>query len=364
MVIGLFFIFSAASLWPGVGISGYYENRFFLLNHPEVSWNNLKDKFGLADYNRLRLKYQASPSDKVTVHIALDLFSFHGLMTTPLGTYDATSTSANDKMKIALDRVYVDLYFKGLDISVGKQRIAMGVSYLWAPLDIFNRINILEPKEEKPGANAFKIYIPLGTSSNLTGVFSPENNFSSSKSGVRAQTQLLNIDMALTLIRSGPTATSIYGLDLRGENLIGWWLEAGYFVSPGRKDKKIVLGFDYTFPLKRGLYWLNEFFYDSSGEKNSSNYNYQELLSGERFTLGQKYLFSMLRYGLTDFLSAAVSYIGNWGDGSFILNPTFQYEISQDILISSGFYFPLGKKNGEFNRDNLDIFFIWLKVNF
>lgn len=237
MVIGLFFIFSGASLWPGVGISGYYENRFFLLNHPDVSWNNLKDKFGLADYNRLRLKYQASPSDKVTVNIALDLFSFHGLMTTP-----------------------------------------------------------------------------LGNSSSLTSVFSPEKNFSSSKSGVRAQTQLLNIDMALTLIRSGPTATSIYGLDLRGENLIGWWLEAGYFVSPGRKDEKIVLGFDYTFPLKRGLYWLNEFFYDSSGEKNSSNYNYQELLSGERFTLGQKYLFSMLRYGLTDFLSAAVSYIGNWGD--------------------------------------------------
>lgn len=286
-VIGLFFIFSGSSLRPGVDIFRYYENRFFLLNHPEVSWNDLKDKFGLADYNRLRLKYQASPSGKVTVHIALDLFSFHGLMTTP-----------------------------------------------------------------------------LGTSSNLTGVLSPGKNFNSSKSGARAQTQLLNIDMALTLIRSGPTATSIYGLDLRGENLIGWWLEVGYFVSPGRKDKKIVLGFDYTFPLKRGLYWLNEFFYDSSGEKDSSNYNYQEFISGERFTLGQKYFFSMLRYGITDFLSAAVSYIGNWGDGSFILNPMFQYEISQDISISSGFYFPLGKKNGEFNRDNLNIFFIWLKVNF
>lgn len=362
----LFAVLSGNFLMADMDIFGYFENRFFLLNHLDMSWKNLNQKFSLGDYNRLRLKYQASPSEKVTVNVAVDFFSFHGILTSPLGTYEDPSgaDSETSKVKIDVDRAYVDLYFKGFDISLGKQRVAMGVSYLWAPLDIFNRVNIFEPKEEKPGANALRIYIPLGTYSSITAVFSPQEDFSSSKSGLRAQTHALGVDMAVTVIRSGPVDTSIYGLDFRGENFIGWWIEAGYFVSPAAKDEKVVLGFDYTFPLKRGLYWLNEFYYDSSGEEDSSNYDYQRLLSGERFTLGQKYFFSMLRYSFTDFISAAVSYIGNWGDGSYILNPTLQYEISQNIMLSSGFYFPLGKKNSEFNRSNQDIFFIWLKVNF
>lgn len=362
----LFAILSSNFLLADMDIFGYFENRFFLLNHLDMNWKNLNQKFSLGDYNRLRLKYQASPSEKVTVNVAVDFFSFHGIMTSPLGTYGdpAGADSETSKVKIDVDRAYVDLYFKRFDISIGKQRVAMGVSYLWAPLDIFNRVNIFEPKEEKPGANALRIYIPLGTYSSITGVFSPEEDFSSSKSGLRAQTQALGIDMAATVIRSGPVDTSLYGLDLRGENFIGWWIEAGYFVSPSAKDIKVVLGFDYTFPLKRGLYWLNEFYYDSSGEEDSSNYDYQRLLSGERFTLGQKYFFSMLRFSFTDFISAAVSYIGNWGDGSYILNPAIQYEISQNIMLSLGFYLPLGKKNSEFNRSNQNIFFVWLKVNF
>jgi hypothetical protein len=366
MAAALFSILFCNFLMAEADISGYFENRFFLLNHLDTGWKNLNLKFSLGDYNRLRLKYQASPSKKVRVNAAVDFFSFHGFMTSPLGTYEDPSGAGSEttKVKIDVDRAYVDLYFKGFDISIGKQRVAMGVSYLWAPLDIFNRVNIFEPKEEKPGANAFKIYIPLGTYSGITGVFSPEKDFSSSKSGLRAQTQAIGIDMAVTVIRSGPVDTSIYGLDFRGENFIGWWIEAGYFVSPGRKDNKIVLGFDYTFPLNRGLYWMSEFYYDSSGEKDSSNYDYQRLLPGDRFTLGQKYFFSMLRYGFTDFISAVVSYIGNWGDGSYIFNPAIQYEISQDVMLSLGSYFPLGKKSGEFNRSNQDIFFIWLKVNF
>ncbi|MCP5104026.1 MAG: hypothetical protein GY950_11635, partial [bacterium] len=277
---------------------------------------------------------------------------------------DPGAGTEKNTVKIDLDRAYVDLYFKKFDVSVGKQRVAMGVSYIWAPLDVFNRVNMFEPKEEKPGANAVKVYVPLGSSSSITGVFSPDDNFSSSRSGLRAQSQLFGVDAALTVIRLGETATSIYGLDLRGENFVGWWLEAGYFVSPLQKDKKIVLGFDYTFPLKRSLYWLNEFYYDSGGERDSSKYDYQSLLSGLRFTLGKTYLFSMLRYTVSDFISASVSYIGNLGDGSYFINPALSYEISQNVLISAGLYWPLGNKDGEFNINNRNIFFIWLKVIF
>ncbi|MCP5054963.1 MAG: hypothetical protein GY940_47795, partial [bacterium] len=206
--------------------------------------------------------------------------------------------------------------------------------------------------------------VPLGSSSSLTGVFAPENDFSTSRSAFRAQTQTGGIDIGATVIRSWDTGTSIYGLDLRGENGIGWWIETAWFDSPERNDTKLVLGFDYTFPIKNGIYWMSEFYYDHSGEKNSSNYDYSQLLSGQRFTLGRKYLFSMLRYGYDEFLSASVSYIGNLEDGSYILYPAVSYDLMQNVSISGGFYFPMGKSGGEFNLSKRTVFFLWLKVNF
>lgn len=361
-------------------IFGYFENRFFLVNNFDFGWDNMKEKFDIGDYNRLRLKLKASPSKKVTVNVAVDFFSFHGFITSPLGTYDqsggADPNGANPgggkDVTIDLDRAYVDLYFKKFDLSIGKQRVAMGVSYLWAPLDVFNRVNVFEPKEEKPGTNAIKLYVPLGTNSSLTAVFSPDEKFDTSSSGLRAQTQVAGVDIAATLIRkafSGSTVSTIYGLDLRGENFIGWWLETAYFTrSPGENNKdnhvKMVLGFDYTFPINTGLYWLNEFYYDSGGARDMSEYDYDSLISGERFTLGRTYYFSMLRYSLNDFWSASVSYIGNWGDGSYVIYPSISYDIAQNVNASAGFYFPLGKSGGEFNTANRNMFFIWLKVNF
>lgn len=365
MLFLLLILLSSSYLSAETDIFGYFENRFFLVENTLISWKNLNDKFSLGDYNRLRLKLKSSPSEKVTVNMAVDFYSFHGILTSPLGTYgSAEDAGTGSSVKIDLDRAYVDLYFKKFDLAVGKQRVALGVSYLWAPLDIFNRINILEPKEEKPGANAIKLYIPLGSSSSLTGIFSPESDFSTSKSGLRAKTQMLGIDMAVTLIRSGAEEATVYGIDFRGENFIGWWLESGYFVSPDRKDIKVVLGFDYTFPVKRGIYWLNEFFYDESGEKDPADYDYQKLYTGQRFTLGQKYYFSMLSYAFSDFFSGSAAYIANWGDGSYILNPGLRYDISQNVQITAGCYFPLGRSRGEFRKDRPNIYFVWLKINF
>jgi hypothetical protein len=368
--IFLLFLSFLLPLNAAADIFGYFENRFYLIDYPWVSWEQFNDKFKLGDYNRLRLKFEASPSQKVTVNVAVDFFSFHGILTSPLGTYETsngTDTPGETEVrnvKIDLDRAYVDLYFKRFDIRVGKQRVALGVSYLWAPLDIFNRVNILEPREEKPGANALRVYVPLGNASALTGVFSPGSDFRSSKSAFRAQTQVTGVDMGLTLMRAGDRQTSIYGLDLRGETLLGWWLEGGYFVSPLHKDVKLVRGFDYTFPLRNGLYWLSEFYYDSSGKKNSADYDYNLLFSGERFTLGQTYLLSMLRYPFSNFISVSLTYLGNWGDGSYMLYPAISYEISQNIMISTGFYFPLGSPGGEFKQNRPNIFFVWLKINF
>jgi len=357
-IAGHSFIFA-----PDLETFGYYENRFFILSSGKLSLQDISESFSLGDYNRLRLQFRSSVSENISLNLALDFFTFHGIISSPLGVYGNSDQSGTTHTQ--LDRAYIDLYFPGFDITIGKQRVAIGISHLWAPLDLFNRVNILEPAEEKPGVNAIKVYVPIGQTSSLTGVFSPEDNFNSSKSGLRAQTQIAGVDAALTFIHWGRQNQTIYGIDLRGENFIGWWVEGGYFSSPGEKNMKLVVGFDYTFPFKSGIYWLNEFFYDESGEKDSRQYDLERLFTGESFTLAREYYFSALQFPVIGFLSLSATYIGNWTDGSYILSPGLRYELSQNVALNLGIFFLMGRKGGEFNREEAnDVFYIWLKMNF
>lgn len=344
--------------------SGYYENRFFLIFNTiksDQSENNIKT----GDYNRLRLKLKASPAEKIRVNLAVDFFSFYGSLLTPVGVSDNTPGDlSGNEMEIDLDRVYADIYFKHFDLSIGKQRIATGVSYLWAPLDIFNRVNFMEPKEEKAGVNAVKLYAPIGKDKAVTAVFLPDDDLGSSGKAVRFKWTLFNIDAGFTYMNGYQNFNSVLGFDLRGENFIGWWIEYGSFRTITGNYRKFVFGMDYTFQIGSGLYWLSEYLYDSGGDTDFNNYDYNLVRNGERFTLGRNYLFSMLRYGISDFASLSISYIGNLDDGSFLINPAFSYELFQNVSITSGLYIPMGKSGGELNNQNIGAFFLWLKINF
>ncbi|MEN8222379.1 MAG: hypothetical protein ABFR36_03885 [Acidobacteriota bacterium] len=361
----LFPILLTATLLPETEFSGYFENRFFLI-FQTIKSDTENNGMLIGDYNRLRLKLNAVPSKKVKLNLAVDFFSFHGSILSPAGVNENLSpnTGSGEDIKIDLDRAYADIYFKNFDLSIGKQRVAMGVSYLWAPLDIFNRVNFMEPKEEKPGVNALKVYAPIGKDRSVTAVFLPDNDPGSSGKALRFKWTLFNIDAGLTYINRYRNYNNVYGLDLRGENFIGWWFEYGYFRTLTGDSEKLVIGMDYTFPIGKGVYWMSEYFFDGSGEPDHTEYDYELLKSGERFILGNNYLFSMLRYGVSDFASLSVSYIGNVKDGSFILNPSFSYELFENVSLLTGVYIPMGKTGGEFNNQNIGAFFLWLKINF
>jgi len=363
-VILLFIYTVAFTIFPASDFFGYYENRFFLIFNTGSVETGSGDVF-TGDYNRLRLMLKASPAEKVKVNVAVDFFSIYGSVISPTGVAgDTAEESSGPYEQISLDRVYADIYFKHFDLSVGKQRIAMGVSYLWAPLDIFNRVNFLEPKEEKPGVNALKVYVPIGNNKALTAVFFPEDDLGGSGKALKFKWTFWNIDAGFTYIRDYSIYNEVLGLDLRGENLIGWWIEFGSFNTLSAKYGKLVLGMDYTFPVGQGLYWMNEYLYDGSGEPEPALYEYEILKEGTRFTLGRNYLMSMLRYGFSEFASLSVSYIGNLDDGSFILNPALSYEMFNNVTVTSGFYLPMGKGFGELNRAKIGAFFLWLKINF
>ena len=66
----------------------------------------------------------------------------------------------------------------------------------------------------------------------------------------------------------------------------------------------------------------------------------------------------------SDFISAMVSYIANWDDGSFMISPVMNFDLMQNLSLAAGVYLPLGEETGEFRSKRPDVFFIWLKINF
>jgi hypothetical protein len=356
-------LFISIPISAQLDFSGYFENRLFVLGDSNTPWKRFNEKFSLGDYNRLRLMMKNSPIADVTVHLAVDLFSFHGMIASPLG--DSSFSAQKNKIEVLPDRLFGEIHFKGFDLTVGRQRIPLGVSYLWAPLDVFGRINVFEPKEEKPGVNAVRAYVPLGSASSLTGIISPDDHFETSSAAIRTQTRIGSVDAALTLIHQGSRELTTFGLDLRGENQLGWWVEAAISRGSSFRADKLVLGLDATLPLgTRSLYWLSEFYYDSSGSTFFEGYDFPALARGERFTLARTYLLSVLRLDAGEFLGLSVSYIGNLCDGSFILTPGMAWELNQAVSFSGGLYLPFGTRESEYNRSRMTIFYLWLKINF
>jgi len=114
---------------------GYYENRFFVLSCGKLNLREISENFSIGYYNRLCLQYKSSLSKNSSLNLAVDFFTFHGIIKSPLGAHESTDQS--DFFHTELDRAYVDLYFPGFDITAGKQRVAIGVSCLWTPMTNF-----------------------------------------------------------------------------------------------------------------------------------------------------------------------------------------------------------------------------------
>ncbi|MEO0156407.1 MAG: hypothetical protein ABIL07_04770, partial [candidate division WOR-3 bacterium] len=127
---------------------------------------------------------------------------------------------------------------------------------------------------------------------------------------------------------------------------------------------KTSIGIDYTFPFR--VYGMLEFFYDQSGAVNPSDYEWQKLVTGERQTLAEEYLYLNLSLTHNPFYRPAISSIINFIDRGFILIPQFSYLMSDNVDLSYGVNLFFGPEYSEFK--NITPYngqcYIWLKIYF
>lgn len=324
---------------------GYVETR------PYFFWG---DSISLTGYNRGWLEFKTDNPD-YGIQVAFDL----------IVPYD-TAVLQNIFDDITIERLALWLGPEHTRIVAGKQRLYWGVGRIFRPLDIFNETNFFEPGYERSGSNALLGYVSLGSLSSLRGIINPVDDFKNSLYGLRIGSNIAKNDIGVTIMHRPSQELTIFGGELTGELILGYWGEYSYVMEDTSDHSMLSLGIDYSLPFR--IYIMTEFFFDGSGVNNPDDYDFNKILSGERTTLAQHYLYVTLGTLPNPFavFQPSINTLINLDDQSFIIIPQLGLSIFENTEIFIGLNYFMGTNEAEFK--NLVPFdgaaYIWTKVYF
>jgi hypothetical protein len=256
-----------------------------------------------------------------------------------------------------LDRCMATFKLPAADIIVGRQPIAWGSGRLVNPTDVLAPFSFNElDKEERRGVDAIRVRVPLGEMDELdVGAvagdgFAPANNAFYVRGKVHGfKTDIAGLAMAFR-------GHLLLGLDLaRSIGGAGSWLEAAVVVpgtfrrsgSGGEKSYvRATAGLDYTF--RGGTYGFIEYHFNSAGGADPDAYpgriGTTAYADGATYLLGRHYLDLGATWQATPLLPVTGLVIVNLTDGSFVLAPSADYNVAEDIDLAMGAYLGVGRR--------------------
>jgi hypothetical protein len=200
----------------------------------------------------------------------------------------------------------------------------------------------------------------------VRGVYVPTYDWEHSITGISVRTTLVHNDIGVSGIHDAEYPYTLIGGEIAGELLVGYWGEYAFIQDSIDDFSKFTVGLDYSFPLR--LYAMCEYFFDGSGVNDPARYEYSLVLTGERQTLAQHYLYgSISTIPLPfDVFRPSISALVNLDDQGVVLIPQIAVMPFDNADIAVGSNIVIGADECEFR--NLTPFngamYIWLKVYF
>ena len=259
-------------------------------------------------------------------------------------------------------------------ITLGLQKITMGVGRIWTPTDLFNPKNsfALEPDEVFGVLALVYAYSPSQLSTLRAVVSMKEDR--SYKYAASYKAFLEGVDAGLNVIRSGET--TMVGYELEGDLFdtgAEWRSEGGYFKNSTACRSDIIActqdelkseffqaiaGFDYGFV--NGVTWALEGYYSSEtfSYEEIIRYYDSEILSN--MVQSDFYLGTTLIYDFNLFLGGSLMYIESFGsDNSRFVSPSLTYTFNDNNVFSLGAMINSGSSQSEFGAFGNTYFFKW-----
>lgn len=260
---------------------------------------------------------------------------------------------------IEVDRLYFDHNSTDIQITIGRQRIAWGTSWVWNPTDLFNPLSILDfDYEELPGSDALRIQYYTGAVNKVEIAIAPSRKKGKLTAAALVSYNAFDYDFNFLAGLKNNFWTAgfswvgdIYGAGFRGEVVLQQKpkklteyesLYLQYQQQPiSYTDKNIfsfVLSGDYTFP--NSFYIHTEMLFNNIGVREYSGLFTKEaseigLLSSSRLSLYQEF-----SYNISPLVRTSVFGIINPDDKSFVLVPSVSYSVitNLDLYLISLFF--------------------------
>ncbi len=249
--------------------------------------------------------------------------------------FDASSTF----MVSSIDRLYLDYNLNKFQITVGRQRVNWGQTFVWSPNDLFNSYSFFDfDYEEKPGSDAVRLQFYPSYSSKLDLVAKVDHNHKVTAAALyrfnkwQSDIQFIGGYYASSdFVLGGGFSASLFKGGLRGELTLFHPQES---FSDTTTTLVTSLGYDYTF--RSSLMVTVESLYNGYGKKSGS-FNLREfyfmLLSPQNLSLTRLSFMTQLSYPITPLLKGTVSGMFSPNDNSFYFGPSAEYSLTESLYL-------------------------------
>ncbi len=321
----------------------------------------------MGDLNRLRLRIDYAPLQSTNFHLEPE----YNLL---IKSQDIPVSGISGLDQLVWDRAYLKIYFPLADLTLGRQRIAWGAGYLWNPTDVFNpfTLSFAVEEEQESEPEAVRLEIPLGVASGIDGYVVTGYEWTETKKGIRAKTNVGLYDLSVSYVDRGSGSFQL-GFDTTGELFeLGVRAEIA-MISPSDANRyfQSVWGWNYTFENGWGIDM--EYYNNGLGKRNKDDYDWNALRDGEITQLGMDYFFFGANKMLDEITNIRFSLLTNADDLSFIFYPSYNRNISQNVDLSLEALLSFGEKGSEYNPTDVqdpdgfmgsNLFFLKLRYSF
>ncbi len=361
--------------WSG-SFRGYYKNLLVYQENDQYQEKGAfqTEKKGMtADINRLRLSPEILYGSNFVFHADIDgeviasnyrnsrqfdLYWKGSEYNDPAHLSWDAGDRGNIYGRVKLHRAYVKLSGGDFTASAGRQLIRFGSSRLWNPLDLFNPLSptFVEGAEDQKGTDALRLNYYISESAELAGVINPRrenDSFEEIEVGttnyiVRLKTSPFNTDFALLGGYVSQRRTIAFDF---ARVLLDGMLTGAILYADSEEDESYFQGgggYEYTF--SGGLYFLMEYFYNSSPVNESSElqaavaetalYGYYQssydVLANRIITLNSHYLSLALGYDFTPLVRGEAFSIYDFEGRGLFVNFSLNYNMFENFDLTAG----------------------------
>ncbi len=317
----------------------------------------------LYNYNRLRLTDKIKEANWFAQIIAdidnyygetyIESFEYGFLRSINADTPFEIETNAknygNGEVFGRMHRFYVGYGDATHNLTLGIQKVTLGVGRIWTPTDLFNPRDplALEP-DQIYGNFAFSYTYALGELSQVMGVVAKRQDNSYKYAGrIKGNVQIG--DIALDLFSSNDAQMIAYEIE---GNLfdtgIEWRSEGGYYKDKllDRDFYQTIVGADYGF--LNGVTVIAEWLHSSKTYSQDEILNYQNSSLSNNRHLSSDYIGASAYYDFNLLYSGSLSMIHSTEDQSSFISPLIEYSLSDDASLAIGAMLYTGDNESEF----------------